>query len=59
MEPSMREYEPERMSMCPSELMSTNCGVELVHHQTPGTSAGLSPAFNHSPSANFIPPSPL
>lgn len=55
----MREYEPERMSMCPSELMSTNCGVELVHHQTPGTSAGLSPAFNHSPSANFIPPSPL
>ena len=36
---SMREYDPERMSRWPSPSMSTNCGVELVHHHTPGTSA--------------------
>ena len=56
MSPSVREYDPERMSRCPSPSRSTNCGVEDVHHHTPGTSATLPSAFSHSPAANFVPP---
>src|SRR5207245_5580133 len=56
---SMREYDPDRMSRCPSPSMSTNCGVEEVHHQTPGTSASLPSACSQVPLANFPPPSPL
>src|SRR5262249_32705863 len=53
---SVREYEPERMSRCPSPSRSTNCGVELVHHQTPGTSANLPSAFSQLPGPNFSAP---
>src|SRR5882724_1504467 len=37
--------------------MSTNCEVEEVHHQTPGTSATLPSACSQVPLANSPPPS--
>src|SRR5437764_1212850 len=39
------------MSRWPSPSMSTNCGVEPVHHHTPGTSATAPPASRHDLSA--------
>ena len=41
------------MSRRPSRSRSTNCGVEVVHHHTPGTSATAPSAFSHSPWASF------
>ena len=50
---------PESISTIPSPLRSTTCGVEEVHHQTPGILNGWPSTSRSFPLANFPSPSPL